>query len=104
MIEKRDILEYLSTKNLNEKLRGYTYIIDVLYHTGIIGDTGMSYNKALEEAIRTVANDYGVKESAINTSIRLVFREADIKQTVKNNLRGMYYELNKVINSNNSRH
>lgn len=95
-LEKRDILEYLSKKNLNNHLRGYTYVIDILYLTGEIGDTGVSYNKAIERAIEAVADDYNVTTRAINTSIRLLFREANMTQTVKNTLRGMYYEVNEA--------
>lgn len=93
MIEKRAILEYLKTKDFNRSLRGYTYILDVLYQTDRLVEEDLSYDKAIKKAIEIVAVDYSVSTTCINNSIRLVFREAGISQTVRNTLRGMYYEV-----------
>lgn len=90
-LDKRDILKYMDREHLNCRLRGYTYVIDVLYIASKIGDTGVSCDKAIKQAIETVAKDYGVTVRAVDTSARLLFREAGIDQTVKNTLRGMYY-------------
>lgn len=96
MIDKRVIIGYLDKRKLNRELRGYTYIIEVLYITGRVSDTGVAYDMAIEQAIREVAESYGVTEMAVNASIRNIFKDANIKQTVKNTLRGMFYEISSV--------